>query len=168
MPIERLVLHEAPFVVDDSRPPIPPDIPQQLSGLVSAGKRGGAVRLFMTKGVALSPVFAFMLRFSPAWSQLKATAHTLPYDTAIIDPAHTGAGQPLPSERWRSVTVPTLVVDGTKSPPWMRTSMRALAEALPNARYRTLEKQWHFVKPAAIAPVLCDFFGVRSSSGSSA
>jgi hypothetical protein len=48
------VLYEAPFVVDDTRPPVPADIAQQLDRLVTAGKRGAAIRLFMTKGVALN------------------------------------------------------------------------------------------------------------------
>jgi hypothetical protein len=34
--ITKLALYEAPFVVDDSRPPIPADIATQLSDLVAA------------------------------------------------------------------------------------------------------------------------------------
>ncbi len=36
--------------------------------------------------------------------------------------------------------------------------MRALADTLPNATYRTLPGQTHLVKPAALAPVLVEFF----------
>jgi hypothetical protein len=40
----------------------------------------------------------------------------------------------------------------------MRNSMRALANVLPDARYRTLDGQTHMVKPKALAPVLAEFF----------
>jgi hypothetical protein len=36
--------------------------------------------------------------------------------------------------------------------------MRALADALPNATFRTLEDQTHMVKAPALAPVLTAFF----------
>jgi hypothetical protein len=67
------------------------------------------------------------------------------------------SGKPLPAERWSNVTPPTLVIGG-KSPAWMRNGARALADLLPNARHRTLERQTHIVKPAALAPVLTEFF----------
>ena len=41
----------------------------------------------------------------------------------------------------------------------MHNGMRALADLLPNARLRVLERQTHTVKPKALAPVLVDFFG---------
>jgi pimeloyl-ACP methyl ester carboxylesterase len=97
-----------------------------------------------------------MIRLMPAWSKLKALAHTLPYDVRLI--GKNGAGRPFPAERWASVTVPALVVAGGKSPAWMQNAMRALAEALPNAAHRTLERQTHIVKPKALAPVLGEFF----------
>jgi hypothetical protein len=40
----------------------------------------------------------------------------------------------------------------------MRNGVRALADLLSNARHRTLERQTHIVKPAALAPVLTEFF----------
>jgi pimeloyl-ACP methyl ester carboxylesterase len=54
--------------------------------------------------------------------------------------------------------MPTLVVGGGKSPTWLRHGVRALADVLPNAQHRTLEGQTHLVKPAALAPVLTEFF----------
>jgi hypothetical protein len=40
----------------------------------------------------------------------------------------------------------------------MTNGTRALADALPEASYRTLPGQTHMVKPQAIAPVLTEFF----------
>ena len=96
------------------------------------------------------------MRLTPIWSKLKAVAHTLPYDGAIV--ANDQLGKPLAPGRWTSMKVPTLVTDGARSPPWMRHGNKALADALPNARYLTLAGQNHMVKPAAHVPVLVDFF----------
>jgi len=101
------------------------------------------------------------MRFLPVWSKLTAVAHTLPYDITITQ--ENQRGKPLPSTRWAAVNVPTLVADGGKSPAWMRHGMRALADILPNAKYRTLEGQTHMVKAKAQAPVLVEFFKGESS-----
>ncbi len=42
--------------------------------------------------------------------------------------------------------------------PWMREMAQALADAIPDARMRTLEGQEHNANLAALAPVLKDFF----------
>jgi pimeloyl-ACP methyl ester carboxylesterase len=153
--IKKLALYEAPFIVDDSRLPIPEDFVAQLYDRISADRRGDAVRLFM-KLVGVPGIFIALMRFLPAWSKLKAVAHTLPYDITLTQ--DNQRGKPLPARRWAAVTAPTLVVDGGKSPAWIRHAMRALADVLPNAKLRTLEGQTHMVKPKALAPLLVDFF----------
>lgn len=50
-------------------------------------------------------------------------------------------------------------MDGGASPDWARNAACALATVLPNARYRTLERQTHGVADEAMAPVLEEFFG---------
>lgn len=50
------------------------------------------------------------------------------------------------------------MIDGGKSPAWMRNAQRAIADALPNATRRTLEGQTHMVSANALAPALVDFF----------
>ncbi|GAA2285201.1 alpha/beta hydrolase [Nonomuraea roseoviolacea subsp. roseoviolacea] len=156
VPVAKLAVYEPPFIVDSSRPPIPADYEQHLRDLVAAGRRSEAIRYFMRAGVGLPAVMVAMMRFMPAWSRLKAVAHTLAYDAAFVTAYERG--EPLPAGSWAGVTVPTLVVDGGKSPAWIRDAARALAETLPAARHRTLEGQTHQVKPAALAPVLTEFF----------
>src|SRR5947209_16934707 len=99
--------------------------------------------------LAITPLF-------PVWSKLTAVAHTLPYDVSAI--VAYGAGKPLPTTLGSSIKAPTLVIDGGKSPTWMRHAMQALAQTLPNANYRTLPGQTHMVKPEALVPVLEEFF----------
>ncbi|MEX0762026.1 MAG: alpha/beta hydrolase [Dehalococcoidia bacterium] len=154
--IKKLALYEAPFIVDDSRPPVPEDYVAQLNRLIASERRGDAVRLFMSKAVRLPGIIVFMMRFMPAWKKLKGVAHTLPYDAAVMGDGV--GGRPLQAGRWDSVTVPTLVIGGGKSPAWMRNGVKALADALPKAQHRTLEGQTHLVKPKALAPVLVEFF----------
>lgn len=50
---------------------------------------------------------------------------------------------------------------GPMSPPWAREAAIALAAAVPGARSVALEGEDHAVvqRPAALAPVLVEFFG---------
>jgi pimeloyl-ACP methyl ester carboxylesterase len=153
LPIERLALYEAPFIVDDSRPAVPADIVPQLERLLAADRRGDAVRLFMRQ-VGVPGIVVALMRFLPAWSKLTAVAHTLPYDMTVVSGYQTG--EPLPAQRWQALLTPTAVISGGKSPAWMRNAMEALAQTLPNAEHRSLEGQTHLVKTKALAPVLVE------------
>jgi pimeloyl-ACP methyl ester carboxylesterase len=153
--IRRLVLYEAPFIVDGTRAPMSREYWARIDAAAAGGRRSEAVRLFL-QAVGVPAVFRAMMRLMPVWSRLKAVAHTLPYDGALVQEYQRG--QPLPAGRWAAVTIPTLVMDGGKSPDWMRNGSRALAGVLPNAQYRTLEGQTHMVKPDVHAPVLEEFY----------
>jgi pimeloyl-ACP methyl ester carboxylesterase len=155
VPMTRLALYEAPFIVDNSRPPILDDFLTRLNAALTSGRRGDAVKMFM-KVVGVPGIFIMLMRVMPAWPKLTAVAHTLPYDFAIVGPFQRGT--PLPAARWSGATVPALVMDGGKSPAWMRNAMRALAGIVPNATYRTIAGQTHMVKPKALAPPLMEFF----------
>jgi pimeloyl-ACP methyl ester carboxylesterase len=153
--MRKLALYEAPFIVDGSRAPMPDDFTTRLNAAVASGRRGDAVRLFM-KLVGVPGIFVALMRLMPAWTKLTAVAHTLPYDISIVGPYQKG--QPLPATRWAGATTPTLVMDGGKSPLWMRNAMRSLSTVVRNANYRTLEGQTHMIKPKALVPPLREFF----------
>ena len=152
--IKKLALYEAPFIVDDSRPTPERDW-VRIAEAAAANRRSEAVKIFL-KSVGVPAFLAAVMPMLPMWSKLKAIAHTLLYDGEIVRDYQRG--KPLPLGRWASVTVPALVMDGGKSPQWMRHGNRSLASVLPNARYQTLEGQTHMLKPAVHAPVLVDFF----------
>jgi hypothetical protein len=97
------------------------------------------------------------------WSKVKAVAHTLPYDASILG-SDTVIGNPLPADRWASVTAPALVLCGGKSPEWLRNSSEALAQVL-GAEQRTLPRQRHMIKPQVLAPVLAEFFAAENATG---
>lgn len=153
--ISRLALFEAPFIVDNTRTPIPPDFLDRLHEAVETKRPGDAVAMFM-KLVGTPAVFVVLMRLMPVWSKLKAVAHTLPHDITIVKDFQTG--QPLPTTRWNRVTVPTLVMDGSKSPAWMRNAMRQLAGVVPHANYRTLDGQTHMLQAKAAVDPLVEFF----------
>ena len=155
--IRKLALYEAPLIVDDSRATTQGDWATIRQAIVD-GRRGDAVSAFL-KSVGMPGLLIAFMKLTPIWRKLKAVAHTLPYDGAIV--AGDQLGKPLDPARWTSVKVPTLVTDGGKSPLWMQHGNKALAEAVPNASYRTLAGQNHMLKAAAHAPVLTEFFNER-------
>jgi len=156
LPITRLALYEPPFIVDGSREPMPTDFLARLHTALGQGRRGDVVKMFM-KLVQVPAVFILLMRFMPAWSKLTAVAHTLPYDLAFVKDYQ--AGKPLSRSRWTGATSPTLVMDGGKSPAWLRNAARALSEALPNASYRTLPGQTHMINAKAHVAPLVEFLG---------
>lgn len=153
--ISRLALFEPPYFVDDSRPPLADDYHARLAMMIATDRRGDAVAAFM-KVVGVPAAMIFVMRFMPTWSKLKTVAHTLLYDTTIME--NDQKGRPLSPARWRTATMPTLVLAGGKSPAWMRQAMQSLESVLPNARRQVLEGQTHMVKPKVIVPVLEAFF----------
>ncbi|WP_103344352.1 alpha/beta fold hydrolase [Amycolatopsis sp. CA-126428] len=155
LPLPKLAVYEPPFIVDATRARVPADYVTRLDQALKEGKRGKAVKMFMTEGVGLSGATVAMMRIMPFWAKLKRVAHTIPYDTALVI-GHQ-AGEPLPAA-WPEVTVPALAIDGGRSPDWMRNGVASLAKVLPSAEYRTLPGQTHIVKAPALAPVLTEFF----------
>ena len=149
--IKKLALWEPPFIVDESRPPVPQDYKEQLISLLAQGRRGDMVELFMTEAVGMPVEFVAQMRQAPWWPAQEALAHTLVYDADIMGDFS------LPKERVASVTVPTLVIDGGQTL-WLSHAAQAVAEALPNAQRRTIPGQPHNVDAEAIAPVLVEFF----------
>jgi pimeloyl-ACP methyl ester carboxylesterase len=165
--VERLSVYEVPFMVTPEAKRPTRDYGERLDELVAAGDRSGAVKHFMRNSIGIPAPFVALMRLTPMWKGLKATAHTLPYDWAALD-KHNMYGAPLDAEEWASVTVPTLVAYGAKSPAVLQQGSSALAEVLPNAELRELEGVSHNVKMNLLAPVLAEFFtreAERTESG---
>ena len=150
--IKKLVLYEPPFNAGDEHArQAAENYTRQLTALLTEGRRGDAVALAMTTWGAPAETVAGM-RQTPIWPLFESVAPTLAYENAIM-----GDGS-VPTERLASITVPTLVIDGGASPPFMQNAAQAAAHAHPNAQHRTLEGQTHDVAPEAVAPVLVVFF----------
>lgn len=153
--IRKLAVYEPPFIVDGTHPARPADYLDKMDALIAQGRRGDAVATFM-RTVGMPGVMVAVMRIMPPFKKLKRVAHTLPYDFRVL--GDTGAGKPLPAGRWAGAELPALVMDGGKSPQYMRNGAQALSRALPSADHRTLPGQTHLLKPEAVAPVLKEFF----------
>ena len=153
--IKKLALYEPPFIVDDSRPPLPDNFIQRLNGLLASEQKDEAVELFL-KLMGTPEISIGKIRLTPAWSKLKAIAHTIPYDMIIVKDYEKG--KPLSNKLWSEVKIPIIVISGEKSPVWMQNSRHALLDIFPEARNQTLKEQTHDVNPEILAPVIIKFF----------
>ena len=151
--MKKLAVWEPPYIVDDSRPPIPQDYLQQLSRMLREGRRGDMLEYFFTQAVGMPTEFVAAMRQSPFWPAQEAFAPTL-VNEAILMGNGTFA---LPKERFAKVTVETLVIDGGTTP-WLSHAADAVAHVLPNARRYTIAGQPHNVADEAMAHVLIEFF----------
>ncbi|MEO8971961.1 MAG: metalloregulator ArsR/SmtB family transcription factor [Ktedonobacteraceae bacterium] len=154
--IPKLAVYEPPFIIDNSRPPIPDDYITTLNKLIAEDRRGDAAEYFMTKVVGISPEEVAYMRNSPMWEAIKKVAHTIPYDGTIM--GDTMSGNPLSIRKYASVPVPTLVMDGGNSPAFMHHGAEELTKILPNAQHRRLAGQDHGVAGDVLMPALVEFF----------
>jgi pimeloyl-ACP methyl ester carboxylesterase len=157
VPVRKLVLYEPPLVVAGT-PTVPPDRVAEIVQKVREGRRGDAVDAFMH--MVGAPAFVrVLMRFIPGvWSNLKAVAHTLPYDFAVLGDTRSARALPAElAEAMAAVRAPTLVGVGGKSPAWMRHAVDSVTRAIPGATMRVLAGQTHAVSEKAIGPVLIDF-----------
>ena len=151
--ISRLALYEPPFIVDDSRPPLPADFVTRLEELVSSGRRGDAVEYFLTTGPGVPPEVVSGMRARALLAVLRSgRAHTrLRRHRHGRHDGRQPRAAPSDGPRWRC---PRSIMDGGASPEWQRNAVRALSEVLPDARHRTLEGQGHGADPKVLAPAL--------------
>ncbi|HTB31100.1 MAG TPA: alpha/beta hydrolase [Bacteroidia bacterium] len=150
--IKKMILYEAPYVMNQGGYNPPADSEAQLKALIKADKRSDAVKFFMKDMVGMPGIMASVMSILPVWSKLKGVAHTLPYDAAILN------GFSLPVNLAKTVNTPALVMGGEKSPVTLRNAVLKLAEALPNAKNKLLEGQNHNVSMKAIAPEIINYF----------
>ncbi|NEN05471.1 alpha/beta hydrolase [Diaminobutyricibacter tongyongensis] len=138
--IARVAGYEAPYIAQ-SEPT------EQVAAALAAGDRERATELFLVT-TGNDPA---TMRDTPWWPGLVAVAHTLPYEFALVD-----AGVPV--ERFATIRIPSLVLDGGASPAWVAEAASALAASIPGATRHTLPGQTHGVSYEVLTPVLEEFF----------
>jgi pimeloyl-ACP methyl ester carboxylesterase len=156
LPVDKVAAYETPFIPEGSRPRPASDVTERLVRLVQAGDRDGATALFQTEVVGLPAELVEGMRHSDMWGYLTSLAHSLPYDCALFEPGWT-----VPSRRLAGVAVPTLAIAGSNTFPWLAAATRQVADAVPGARFESLEGQDHGVlhQPEALLPCLRAFLG---------
>jgi pimeloyl-ACP methyl ester carboxylesterase len=155
--LKKLVLYEPPYATNGNRPKPQEDPKTHIQQLVSAGDRAGAVKYFLADvvGVPRGIVFTMPLFMRSNWKKMEKVAQTLPYDLTILD------DRSVLKERSASISVPTLVLGGEKSPAVLRDAVSAVAKTLPNARSQFLAGQDHNLSAPIVAPRVVDFFNQR-------
>lgn len=150
--VPKIALYEPPFVYEKNSAQSKIDHSANLQSLLASSKRGDAVKYFMVKMVGAPAIFGFIMQLMPAFKKLKAVAHTLPYDTAIM------GDFTVPSNRIAKIKNKVLIAGGGKSPETLKNAVRGVAEALPNKELRWLDGQTHNVNAHILAPLLVEFF----------
>jgi hypothetical protein len=106
--VGKVAAYEPPYVAQGGAPQTAHE--PALRAMIGAGKRGDAVKYFMRDMVGVPAFAVVLMRLMPnVWPKMKAVAHTLPYDAAVMD------GFVVPEGRFASVRAPTLVMHGGKT-----------------------------------------------------
>jgi pimeloyl-ACP methyl ester carboxylesterase len=151
--VDKLAMYEAPYNNDETARQSWREYTKKLGDLLAEGRNGDALGLFM-RLVGLPEDQLEEMHRHPMWPLWEAVGHTLAYDhTALL-----GEEASVPVERAARVKVPTLIMNGSESFPFMYETAKLLADAIPNAQHRTLQGQTHEVSSDALAPVLIDYF----------
>ncbi|WP_367643905.1 alpha/beta fold hydrolase [Bacillus sp. THAF10] len=156
--VTKLFMYEPPFVIDDSRPRVPPNYVSHLNKLVGDGKRSDAVEYFMSEAIRIPSEILNFIKAEPSWKSMENIAHTLVYDGLIM--GETQSGKPLPINKWE-VKVPTAVMVGENSESYFHAASKSLVELLPQAKYFTLLGQDHsavMFAPDLLAKEMTSFF----------
>ena len=144
--IRKLAVYEAPYVGQST------DFLARQKQFIAEGDRKGAVDYFMTTMVGGPFFMPLVMRLMPkVFTELQAVAHTLPYDTELLD------GFEVPA-RFATITTPTLVMGGSKYKAPMKKAVHDVAGIVPDAKLVILDGQTHQVSPAVLAPALKEFF----------
>jgi pimeloyl-ACP methyl ester carboxylesterase len=150
--VSKLAMYEAPYNDDEAARQRWREYRRNLSELVAAGRGGDAVGLFMML-VGASAADVEGIRQSPMWPLWERVGLTLAYDAEAL-----GEEASVPVERASKIRVPTLVMNGGASFPFMHGTAEKLAGTIPSSLHHVLAGQTHDVSAEALAPVLIEFF----------
>jgi pimeloyl-ACP methyl ester carboxylesterase len=131
--IRTLVLYEPP-----AEPvPVPAGVVERLGALLAAGRRDEVIETFFREVVGMPDDQLPAFRALPAWQARVAAAHTVVRELAATTTVH------FDPSRFASLAVPTLLLSGSDSPEFLRSSTATVASALPNAQVVVLDGQQH-------------------------
>jgi pimeloyl-ACP methyl ester carboxylesterase len=157
LPVTRVVAYEPPYIEPDGETRGRAH-QARLSERIAAGDRAGALKYFMRDMVHVPAPFVFMMRLMPwLWGKLKAVAHTLPYDSAVM------GDFTVPFQRLSAITVPALIMCGSKTDARLKRAAAGVAGSVPGAQAKSLEGQAHNVSPAVLAPAVAEFLRATPS-----
>lgn len=150
--VKKLAMYEAPYNSEANAQQGWKTYRANLDQLLAENRKSDAAALFFSL-VGMPAAQIEGMRHAPVWPLFESVAPTLAYDAAVM-----GDGAAVPTERAAQVTIPTLVMAGGASYPFMNIAAVELAKAMPKGQHRLLEGQTHQVDPEVLASVLDAFF----------
>lgn len=167
LPIDRIAVHEVPYLLGDELTAAWRAYTADLAAALDAGRPDEALRLFMRLAGSSEQDVASAQQ-APVWPTLIELAPTLRYDAACL-----GDGAPS-AELLAAVGQPVLLTTGVALDPHLAglpvdffgAAADQVAADLPNGRRATLEVVGHIPDPAALGRILADFFMEPSEGGS--
>jgi pimeloyl-ACP methyl ester carboxylesterase len=150
--VKKLALYEPPYNDDAEARKRWNEYYKAVRRAGEEGRKREAVELFMGL-MGVTPEQLEEMHQYPQWSQWEGIGQTLAYEAEAL-----GEEAAVPRQAASQLRVPTLVMAGSESYPFMLTTAEALAKTIPNGEYRRLEGQTHEVRAEAIGPVLVEWF----------
>ena len=135
--LRRLILYEPPFPLPPGSPMTQPGTLSRMDALLKVGDREGTVLTFAREVAHLSEDAIAAARHSPIWAATVDTAHT------IADEIRAVERYAFDPNRFRNLTIPTLLLCGSDIPPFLAASTEAVAGALCNSTLTVLQGQGH-------------------------
>jgi pimeloyl-ACP methyl ester carboxylesterase len=139
--LRKLVLYEPAFPTEGSRL-YPEGSEQRFQDLLDDGEREQLLVRFFREIAGMSDPEIDALRSDPSWQGRIAAAHTVVRE--LGDGAYVFA-----PERFTQLTVPTLLLHGSDSPPALIRPTRLLATVLPESRIVVMAGQGHVAMTTA-------------------
>jgi pimeloyl-ACP methyl ester carboxylesterase len=115
----------------------PPGFIDRLDALLEAGDRDGVISTMMRDLVRMPQEEVEYLRSLPAWHERVKAAHTVPRELHADEHYHFVA------KRFKSLSTPTLVLEGSDTPAFLKAADKAVDETLPNSRIVVMPGQGH-------------------------
>jgi pimeloyl-ACP methyl ester carboxylesterase len=146
---DRLVLFEPPLLIDGSASLdwVPEaeaalargDLPAALVSGMRGAQMGPALIRALPRRLLERATVAMMDKTDGDVLSMRELAPTLPYDGRLVEQTADSV------ERYRAVTVPTLLIGGSKSPEYLRTALSTVERVLPDVRRVELKGADHGV-----------------------
>ncbi|MFE0156680.1 alpha/beta fold hydrolase [Nonomuraea sp. NPDC059007] len=162
LPITKLILHEPPFTPahagEDQRERQAAEEragreqAETIRALLAQDRKAEAIAAFLTP-TGMPQQMVEQMSHDPA---AQAVAHTLPHDPFEVVSASSRGGA-TPAEQAATVAIPTLLLCGGDSFPWMIETGAQLATAMPDGRHHVMPGQPHVAAPQVLAPLLTGF-----------
>jgi pimeloyl-ACP methyl ester carboxylesterase len=136
--MRRLVLYEPPVLQ-----PVRSAADDRMAELLADGRRAEVVRTFFREIVGVDEQQLQLMMTAPSWPSRVAAAHTVVRER-LIDQAYRFDPEP-----YSGLGVPTLLIAGGDSPPFLQASTAAVAAAVPGVRVVVLEGEQHVAMDSA-------------------